>query len=846
MAIDGRTQQVSGHKHGGSEAAKGQVATEFPRTLVYGHAFDSESGGGITLSNLFHGWDRDRLFAIAPIQEPAPDSICKHYYRLGPDEDRWIWPLSLVPRAGLPSGPVDLSPPPSRRTAGQRSDPLPLGGSPGLRTSPLPLGGSPRQLFYRSLSLLGSQDALRRSHLTPGLASWLDRLRPEVVYALFSSIPGMRLLHAVLDRTGAPFVAHMMDDWPATIYGSGALGPGLRREADRLLRSLLERAKVRIAISEDMRVEYEKRYGMPFVAVHNPVDLARVRRSQRSQWERHGGPFKVRYGGRVGPGIGTSLVDVGRAVAALRSSGIDIELEVATSSAREPALRDLAALDGVHIRPMAPYEALPAELAGADVLVMPYDFDAMSEKLMRFSMATKTAEFMASGTPVLVYAPESFAVSRYAHGSGWGVAVTTRGPAAVQHQLVELLSDSKLRENLGRRAIEIAGKAHDAAVVREQFRGLLSTAASFTPIRGPARKNGAGNATSGVRARKNVGARPVRGVSVRAGAQACPVCGGSDTEVLFSISDRDAALNLLNGIPLDGRLEELERQVRRVWGVSKADFVWCRNCSFSFAVPFVQGDAEFYAAAYATDTYPPWRWELEVSRDVLLSLAKAAPGIRILEVGAGNGTFAERLVPDLVPVESYVCTEFSPAGRRRLAGLGLRCLAVDLRDPGFGRESHFDAICMFQVLEHLDAPDATFEALSRLAAPAAHLLISVPNWKQRALLDSCGIHMDAPPTHVARWTSAALSKVAGRHGFSLKEERTEPQPAAHRIEQILMTNYLRKCPLAPLIRKIEKRPLRRAVAGAALAAWSFRCAARLPALLRPGLGSSAWFHLVHE
>lgn len=62
----------------------------------------------------------------------------------------------------------------------------------------------------------------------------------------------------------------------------------------------------------------------------------------------------------------------------------------------------------------------------ADLLVIPLDFDEMSIRFARYSMPGKTSEYMASGTPILVYAPERTALSMYAKREKWGYSVNRR------------------------------------------------------------------------------------------------------------------------------------------------------------------------------------------------------------------------------------------------------------------------------------------------------------------------------------------------------------------------------------------------------------------------------------
>jgi len=45
----------------GRQADHATAAERYPRVLIVGYNFDLVTGGGITLSNLFDGWPRERL-----------------------------------------------------------------------------------------------------------------------------------------------------------------------------------------------------------------------------------------------------------------------------------------------------------------------------------------------------------------------------------------------------------------------------------------------------------------------------------------------------------------------------------------------------------------------------------------------------------------------------------------------------------------------------------------------------------------------------------------------------------------------------------------------------------------
>ena len=84
------------------------TGNDFPRVLIVGQTFTPRSGGGITLASLFHGWPRDRLAVLTWPRVEIEAAVCERYWVLGWEEDRFVWPLSLLPRTSGESGPLTL------------------------------------------------------------------------------------------------------------------------------------------------------------------------------------------------------------------------------------------------------------------------------------------------------------------------------------------------------------------------------------------------------------------------------------------------------------------------------------------------------------------------------------------------------------------------------------------------------------------------------------------------------------------------------------------------------------------------------------------------------------------
>lgn len=76
----------------------------FPKVLILNQPFNNVSGGGITLSNLFKGWEKDHLAVVCLgtlFNDKTRIDICDQYYQLGEKEHIWKFPLSLMKRSIL-------------------------------------------------------------------------------------------------------------------------------------------------------------------------------------------------------------------------------------------------------------------------------------------------------------------------------------------------------------------------------------------------------------------------------------------------------------------------------------------------------------------------------------------------------------------------------------------------------------------------------------------------------------------------------------------------------------------------------------------------------------------------
>ncbi len=439
----------------------------YPRTLVFGGGFDSYSGGGITLSNLFRGWPRGRLAVVDYRARSGTASAACAEYRLGALEHKWVWPLSYLPSPSREAGSVAHS---ALASVPVSDDTVSAGDAPSARAT---ASSAARAAFHVIVDRLGAQDVLQKPTLSGSLKRWVADFSPDVLYCHFSTLGTIRLVRALHECSDAKLAIHMMDDWPETVYAGSLMGPLLRDVVDRELRELISLAAVRMAISRAMADEYLLRYGFEFDVFHNCIDVPFWRERRKTSWA-VASPLRVVYCGRIGWDALASFVDVCEAVELMNQAGVATQFSIYPGGIDASSAKALARYAHTRILPAVEDEQLPDVLTGADVLIIPSNFEGRGRRFARLSMPTKVPAYMACATPIVLYSPRTHATCAWAEQAKWALVVGDRSRERLALALSDLAASEAQREALGRRASEIADREFDGRHVRAAFRESLA------------------------------------------------------------------------------------------------------------------------------------------------------------------------------------------------------------------------------------------------------------------------------------------------------------------------------------------------------------------------------------
>jgi 2-polyprenyl-3-methyl-5-hydroxy-6-metoxy-1,4-benzoquinol methylase len=223
------------------------------------------------------------------------------------------------------------------------------------------------------------------------------------------------------------------------------------------------------------------------------------------------------------------------------------------------------------------------------------------------------------------------------------------------------------------------------------------------------------------------------------------------------------------------------REARHELDKDHMQLVRCAACDLVYVTPTF--DEAHYKRVYASQEYQDIVRDLGIKsheyrmqrfgRERVGLMADHLPGVatpRYLDVGCSTG-FVVEAARDAGWTSVGLDLNPSAVEFGRSRGLDLRPVALE--DAAFEAGS-FDAVSLFDVLEHLLDPLRTLRACTRLLAPGGIVFLYVPNYDSASrLLMGKDAHFIWPTHHLNYYTPATMRDLMARQGLETVYLATE-------------------------------------------------------------------------
>ncbi len=230
---------------------------------------------------------------------------------------------------------------------------------------------------------------------------------------------------------------------------------------ERILRS----AKRIFVSSEKMQEHYESEYGLVSEMIPHPVEIS----ENGTRRDKNGETYKIIFTGRINK---FSLDSLQRLVKVVREID-NVRLDLYSPNLEEKDALEME-LSGRNVSlKNALVTEMPVIQKDADLLYLPMGFDKRrAQECIRTAAPGKIGEYLVSGVPILINAPEHSYISWYAKKYAFAYVVNSVEERELRDAIFTLLKNKMIREELVRNALSLA-KRHDVKVVASKLQSFL-------------------------------------------------------------------------------------------------------------------------------------------------------------------------------------------------------------------------------------------------------------------------------------------------------------------------------------------------------------------------------------
>lgn len=297
---------------------------------------------------------------------------------------------------------------------------------------------------------------------------WIEEQKPTCI---FVAIGSGKFLYEMAIRISLdysiPLFTYVCDDFYSMEAPSTISGRLWKKMLILKTKELMDKTSVIVSICDELSDYYSKEFQLPAVTIMTGTNYT-IATQTRNQNE----VSTLRYFGKLSLNRYKSMADLCRVIDEINfKSGKSYSVEIYCGGV-DDEIRD--AFEGIASAKFFDFisgQIFKDTFLKTDVLIHVEAFDAESIDRVKYSVSTKIADSLASGIPLVAYAPENVASMQHLLRNQCAFAATSK--SELREQLDLLFASQERRIEISENAIKTAGKYHNPKNVSQQLHKIL-------------------------------------------------------------------------------------------------------------------------------------------------------------------------------------------------------------------------------------------------------------------------------------------------------------------------------------------------------------------------------------
>ena len=270
--------------------------------------------------------------------------------------------------------------------------------------------------------------------------------QPDLAFLVYPNASFLVAAYQVCQSLKIPYVLQMHDLWEENYSADHPRGVLARKWEEQIFKNALQR----YSMTEIQQNHYQKKYKLPIELLPHTIRPERIE-SGLAHWQKRQessdapSSFTIVYTGNISSAM--NLDAIKQLVRAVDMLPEEIKVKMFVNF-NEQQCRDLEVYHERIQYDWLPMSQVQEEMREADALFLPLSFKNASMDEVKTVYATKTLDYLVSGTPILVFSPSDSFHSISAKNKGWGHVVCEDSPEALVKGINQLRTEAGLRNSL--------------------------------------------------------------------------------------------------------------------------------------------------------------------------------------------------------------------------------------------------------------------------------------------------------------------------------------------------------------------------------------------------------------